>query len=314
MAKTFPHLFFIASVIGGLSTLFWLPPTVKAADFRLAPMLQEVTLHDEAEVQIEITVTNTTAVQETFNLQVIDFGSLDESGGVAFLGGDRTLETKYSLASWMKPEKQSVTLAPGASETLRLTIENTPSLSPGGHYGAVVFQSGSDSSKLVTNSIAIKQMIASLVFVKKVGGANPSLELQEVKRNKSWFYLDREIEIRFRNPGNVHVVPRGVVKIIDPIGNPRYRGIINEASALVLPESDRLFKLSLNPLGLSVLPGWYSFSVEYRFDGESEMRLWEERFFWWPPLAWLLLGALLLLIAGLSYWHRRKKTSLIVVP
>lgn len=283
------------------------PIEATASDFTLEPMLQEVVLGSEEQKEIEIVLTNTTSAVTTFYLKVIDFGSLDESGGIAFLGGSRTLESKYSLASWMKPEKQSVTLDPGASETLRLTVENTASLAPGGHYGAVVFQSGNDSPQSVTNTIAIQQMIASLVFVKKLGGADPLLNLREVKRDQNWFHIDREIEIRFHNPGNVHVVPRGTIKITDPIGKLRYRGVINEASSLVLPESERLYKISLDQLSRTILPGWYSFTLEYRFDGETGVKLWEDRFFLWPPLAWILLAFVLLLGAGIAHWYRRRK-------
>lgn len=273
-------------------------------------MLQEVTLNEEKEVRIEVTVTNTTEVIGTFQLHVFDFGSLDESGGVAFLGASNELETKYSLASWMRPEKDSVTLLPGKSETIPILIENRESLAPGGHYGAIVFESTDPAMPESPNTIAVNQMIASLVFVKKTGGAKPALELMNVEHHASLLTFSKEVIPRFHNPGNIHVVPRGRVEVLDPLGRLVYRGVLNEASSLVLPESFRLFPTTLLPVSQAFLPGKYTLRLQYRYEEETAFQMWEKQFILFPPLTSLLLLGIGGVISVYAWWKRRKKQLL----
>ena len=91
----------------------------------------------------------------------MDFGSLDASGGVAFLGASDNLAHKYALASWMRPEKDAVFLDAGETETLKIVIENRESLSPGGHYGAVLFQVSHDENIVESNVVAVNQLISA---------------------------------------------------------------------------------------------------------------------------------------------------------
>jgi hypothetical protein len=56
-----------------------------ATGFSLSPMFQTITLSDETSQEFSVTVSNDTTAVATFRLSVLDFGSLDESGGVAFL-------------------------------------------------------------------------------------------------------------------------------------------------------------------------------------------------------------------------------------
>jgi hypothetical protein len=155
--------------------MFLSPAQALAGDSGLTvtPVFQEVTLAtDETEARFSITLTNQTDGPLVLRPSVVDFGSLDESGGVAFLGASDNLVRKYSLASWMRPEKDIVSLAAGESEELRVVIENRESLSPGGHYGAVLFSIGNEESDTKENVVAVNQLLSVLVFAKKRGGRN----------------------------------------------------------------------------------------------------------------------------------------------
>jgi hypothetical protein len=125
------------SVLGALVPVF----CSASGGIVVEPAFQEVTFTNEASViPFRVTLRNDSAVPVTLRPSVVDFGSLDESGGVAFLGNAEELSRKYALASWMRPEKDVLSLGPGESEELEVTIENRESLSPGGHYGALLFQ------------------------------------------------------------------------------------------------------------------------------------------------------------------------------
>ncbi len=293
----------IASILIG-NTL--VPSWADAAGFTVTPMIQEVIL-DEGETgeMYLATVTNETENLATFELSVLDFGSLDESGGIAFLGATGELEEKYALASWIEPEASEVTLQSGETRSIKVRIENRENLSPGGHYGALIFKNTS-AARPDTPSVAINQIFASLVLVKKTGGAKYSLELASLEYADRWFRFERTIAPRFQNAGNVHVVPRGEVQVTDPIGRVVYRGILNEGSAIILPETFREYSLRLFSVERAFLPGYYSLDFSYRYDGRDEKTHWSKSFFYFPAFP-SLATVVIVLGAGLLIWFRRKK-------
>lgn len=288
-------------------------PDTSAAGFAVTPMIQEITLDEgERSKTSLVTVNNETEELATFELSVIDFGSLDESGGVAFLGATGDLEQKYALASWMQPEANEVTLGPGETRAIKVQIENRDNLSPGGHYGALIFRNVSTTRSDVPN-VAVNQVFSSLILVKKTGGAKYGLELASLSHPSPKPFFERLVTPRFRNSGNVHVVPRGEVRVTDPLGRLVYRGILNEGSTIILPETFREYPFRLFPVERAILPGYYSFDFSYRYDGRDEKESWSKRFFYFPPFSGISIGgAAMMLVAFL--WYRRRKKVHVLAP
>ncbi len=286
---------------------FLVPAWADAAGFTVTPMIQEVILDEgESGETYLATVTNETENLATFELSVLDFGSLDESGGIAFLGASGELGEKYALASWMQPEASEVTLQPGETRSIKVRIENRENLSPGGHYGALIFKNTSLAQPDVP-SVAINQIFSSLVLVKKTGGAKYSLELASLEHTDPWFRFERSVVPRFQNAGNVHVTPRGEVRVTDPIGQLVYRGVLNEGSAIILPETFREYPFKLFSVERAFLPGHYTFDFSYRYEGRDEKTLWSKRFLYFPPLSIFVVVSTLLLF-GIFIWRRWKKS------
>ncbi len=301
------------SFLSIFSILLVFPVSADAAGFTVSPMMQEVVLDEGETAETYVaTVANETEAIATFELSVIDFGSLDESGGVAFLGATGALEEKYTLASWMQPEASEMTLSPGETRSIRVRIENRESLSPGGHYGALIFKNTSLARPDVPN-VAINQIFSSLVLVKKTGGARYSLELASLEHADKWFRFERSVVPRFQNSGNVHLTPRGEVRVTDPLGRIVYRGVLNEGSAIILPETFREYPFKLFSVERAILPGYYSFDFSYRYDGQEEKTLWSKRFFYFPPFSGISIGgAAMMLVAFL--WYRRRKKVHVLAP
>jgi hypothetical protein len=202
-----------------------------------------------------------------FDISVVDFGSLDETGGVAFLtvNSDKS-ERKYALASWISLEKNTVTVEGGKSEKVKVTILNKDSLSPGGHYGAVLATVRSETMK-DQDVVGINQSLATLIYALKKGGEIPNLTFKSLVFDKNVFYFSKTVKLRFENSGNVHVVPRGKVEIKNNSGEIVAQGIINADSGKVLPESFRTMELPINRIKHWNWPGIYNMEVDYRYDG-----------------------------------------------
>jgi len=228
----------------------------------------------DASESFTLTLTNHTSSLQELHLTAHDFGSLNDTGGVLLEGSKaKSYSQKYGLTSWLTLGTDTVDLQPGESADVPVTVENRSSLQPGGHYGAVVASVNSLDDE-TSNHVVVNQQLLSLLFVKKLGGEHYELKLTGVEQNGNWFHLPNDIKLRFQNPGNVHVTPRGIVRLKSPTGKVLAQGIINSESAYILPETFRELYVPLTRVSSAPpLPGIYHIEVEYRYDGLSKAAL-----------------------------------------
>lgn len=274
--------------------------------FVISPAFQDVVIQDQqVRSQYELTLTNQGGADQLFRLSAVDFGSLDEAGGVAFLGTPANeLEHKYGLALWMKLDKDTVLVPAGKSLRMTVGIENRPSLAPGGHYGAVLATAVTDAGSAASEPrVGVKQVLSSLVLVTKQGGARTNLDLVLQTSKQSWWRLPGWVEHRFENTGNVHVVPRGTVEVRDPGGQVVARGALNEESGVILPESFRRYKAGLTSVANAWRPGQYALVTAYRYDGTQETKTVTTNFWYAGALiVWLVGLGTLAAVASLGWW------------
>ncbi|MEK7594955.1 MAG: hypothetical protein AAB436_04940 [Patescibacteria group bacterium] len=240
-----------------------------SSQITIVPFLQSVRVQaSEPTKTFDLTLTNKTAQTQNFHLSVLNFGTLNETGGLVFTGSNtKTLAKKYGIASWLRLSTNDLSLQPNQTATVQATIINDSSLSPGGHYGAVV-ASVNSSDVAGSNQVNVKQELSSLVFATKVGGEKYDLKLDSMRYESSWGRLPSSVTLRFKNTGNVQVVPRGIVKLISPRGRVISQGAINEASSYVLPETYRQIPVSLqNVAREGWWPKFYRLEIYYRYDG-----------------------------------------------
>jgi hypothetical protein len=282
---------------------------VKAQGLRgyyISPPFQNVKIDGGMkQVVTEIEIGNDTQDGQTFDLSVMDFGTLDEAGGVAFLAtGKSDYEKKYSLASWISLEKNRVEVAPGGREKIKITILNKESLSPGGHYGAVLLTvKGAEGQKA---QVTLVQSYATLFYVQKTGGEKPSLKFMGTEIKKIWWDLHQKVKLRFENNGNVHLIPRGKVVVKDLHGEEVSRSIINGESGLILPESFRQYQVETRPLGGWRWPGKYTFEVDYRYDGKDSFSTVNKDIFYFGREGVILASILALGSFGVMWFVVRK--------
>jgi len=241
-----------------------------AVGFSIVPFYQEINIEkDQAKAPFVLEVKNNTKQSAVFRVSVLDFGTLDETGGVAFLGSGDNL--KYSLASWVSLQNDTLLIEAGGTARVNGYVENRDSLSPGGHYGAIYLKN-EDKDGLLSQkqSVALDPSVASLLFVRKRGGEITELKLDSKNFKQNVFFLIDSVKLRFQNTGNVHIFPRGTIKITDPFDAVVKSGVINEQSAIILPETFRVFPTKLMELKKAIWPGVYKISISYRFDGKDD--------------------------------------------
>jgi len=256
----------------------------------VSPAFQQVAIPaGAAEQPINFSITNDKSTPQTVNLSVADFNTLNESGGLFFVGTNPTaLQKKYGLAKWVSLPANALTIAAKQTVPVKANILNLPTLTPGGHYGALMIELASGQSG--ANSVGVKPIASSLLFVTKMPDDTHHLRLDNVSFNSSLTSLPKNVSLRFYNDGNTHVVPRGVVKLVDPRGKLVSQGIINQNSGIILPATYRVYQVGLNQVSSSNAIGSYKLTVDFRFDGMSQFRSYQASFVY-VALVYLVLAA-----------------------
>lgn len=283
----------------------------KTKAITIEPFLQEVILEpSDASKSFSVMVTNNTPSKFSFNLTPVDFGTLNETGGIFFTGTESIkLSSKYGLANWIEIEQKNMVLEPGQKAQINVTFFNRTDLAPGGHYGAIFINSVNSQSGAGAN-VSLRQSISSLVLAVKRGGEKYDLGLDSINTNATWFKAPTSANLRFKNNGNTHTVPRGIVHVIGKKNAIFAKGVINEDSSYILPETYRQIPVELkNQMSYPLqLVRSHTVEVNYRYDGLDKFatKTYTIRWINWPFLAAILV----ILIAVIAFIYIKYPKSL----
>jgi hypothetical protein len=271
----------------------------------LTPFSQNITVNpDKPVTEFEFFITNNTKLRQSLFLSAVDFGNLDDTGGLIFAGTNNKLVNKYGLSNWLTLNQEQVVVKPGERIKVAGNIRNEPSLSPGGHYGAVL-ASTQPSSQQASNSVALKQTITTLVLATKTGGERYDMKLNSASIGGNFFGLPSRVTLDFQNTGNVHIIPRGSVTVLKEGSTVIRQGAINEDSNIVLPEISRNIYAYPHKTGsTSWLPiNSYVLKIDYRYEGldgfaSKSFTIWRAN-----PITFFLLVLVALGLGYLAFRH-----------
>jgi hypothetical protein len=269
----------------------------KTTAITITPFFQDIVIGGR-QPEFTVAVNNNTSSLYSFKARAVDFGSLNDTGGILFAGGQsQELSKKYGLTKWLKVDNPNQTLAAGQSVKIRFRVDNRPDLTPGGHYAAIVLNDVSKGKSKLSASVGFQNNLSSLIFAKKLEGANFSHQAKSLYDNHNLLTTASRAELAIQNTGNVHIVPRGEVKIIGPFNRQIARGAINEESSIILPGTTRTVSGLLNPISSAVLPGYYRTLADYRYEGGDKLKHVEIKYFYlgWPLT---LIASILLVWLG----------------
>ncbi len=272
----------------------------------VSPAFQMVSIPAGASQQpVTFTITNNQPVAQNLDFSVADFNTLNETGGLFFVGSNPTaLQKKYGLAKWVSLPASSVTIPAKQTYKLQAEILNLPDLAAGGHYGALMISINNGSLAGSGNQVGLHPIASSLLFVTKISGATYNLSLADVSFKHSWLSLPKTVSLNFQNTGNTHVTPRGEVTLVGPGNKLVSKGIINENSAVILPQLYRRFNIPLKKVSTGTSLGKYKLNVDFRFDGYAQFRGYQASF-WQVPL-WLPGAAGVIIILAVLWLASRK--------
>jgi hypothetical protein len=232
---------------------------------QVSPAFQEIVIDEtQNRVEGEFTLTNDTSNAQNFTVFAVDIKQFDAEGRVIL--SDRPLSgAAYSLADFVQLRTPDLSFGPGETRAVPFTILNTPGLSPGGHYAALVARA------TATSSASLQQVLpalSSFLLVRKQGGEQYHLSLiaSSLERQLFLWRVPAEIDLSFSNQGNVHVVPRGVIEVRDVFGRLTHKGTINQGSLYVFPGTQRRIAVDVAQVAWS----WPVMIAQVQISGRSD--------------------------------------------
>ncbi len=281
----------------------------KPSGITISPAFQQVSINSsESEHPVTFQLTNNERQAQTLKLSSADFNTLNESGGLLFVGTNPTkLQKKYGLAKWFNLPQDQVTIQPGETATFSASILNDSTMPAGGHYGALLVQLLQPNSAHTSTNVQLHPVASSLLFVTKIGGDTYKLSLADVSIKRTFFSLPSTVSLRFRNSGNTHLIPRGVVTVTDSKNKVIRKGIINDNSGIILPETYRQYNVPLTHVTPAKLFAKYKLRVDFRIDGADSFRSYQTSMYVISPALIIVIIIILLMLFILLYdWLIKK--------
>lgn len=214
----------------------------------VAPAFIDVTLAQPGEEKkIPITYINHSDRSVRLQLLTIDLKQKDSNGIPSFINESGN-SLSYSLSSFLRLETESVNVDPNEKRIVNVSALNRENLSPGGHYAAIIARVTSDEP--TAGKTTVLPSVSTTILLRKSGGESFNLSLKSSNWPSGWFVFGYPsvVSLEFQNEGNIHLIPYGRVEINDLFGRMLYKGVINENSLYVFPETRRFITANLRPI------------------------------------------------------------------
>lgn len=273
----------------------------------ISPAYQEVIFEQqEHEQSATFQLTNHTNQPVELEFQIIPYSVADYVGSLSFY--NPTLNEALGTVNYVQFSTNQVVIEPGKTAEIPFVIENRASLSPGGHYVAIVCRMKASES-VEDGSQQILPAVSSLLLIRKKDGEQVNLSLKDVDlKSQSLFSVPSRMLFTFENQGNVHVIPRGTVSITDSFGRGIAEASVNENSSYVMPGTRRVIPISLHQTQFTLPISFLTVEVQGYAQGHEARFSYSSSFFYLSPYM-LLLFLIIAGITGLLIWRRRQRDS-----
>ncbi len=236
-----------------------------------------------------ITVVNNNSSEIDVYLQLADFFGREE-GGVDFkfraepVTGDQSEEetAPFSLYRWIDIERGPIKIPAQQSKKMPFVIKVPVDAEPGGHYGAIL-TGNKPPEKTEGTAIKISSLVATLLLIEVKGDVREAGDIREFSTAKT-VYRQPEVgfTLRFANKGNIHLQPRGDIKVTNFFGKEKAVIPINHQSDFgnVLPESTRKYTYQWQGEKGLLSMGRYQAEVVLTYGKEAKQSSSRALFFW----------------------------------
>ena len=209
------------------------------------------------------------------------------------------------LAQNVKLSVSSFVIQPYASQSIKVTVTNTDTLGPGGHYGMLIFtQRFSGSSQL-----ALRAAASVSLFAVKADGEKQALRAA-IKSTNGWlFKLPTTMNVEFANAGNIHVIPRASADMYGASGLLYAHGIANIESYTLFPDEKMISHVEFTSLASTWKPQRVTLQLTYRASGSDSTQSVTKIIWYVPPTVLLLFPLLYILFRAYRFFRKRYRSK-----
>ena len=203
---------YLSSIAFFAAGLFLLLSPRAAHALTLTPIRFEISGDPGQTLVEQVTLTNELKTSETYYLSFENFEAEGETGSPTFV------PATDDLGTWMNAP-DSVTLTPGESTNVPVTIAIPKDAEPGGHFAGVFW--GTTPKVDAGGQVAVSAKTGVLVLLSVSGNITENGGILEfATNNKQTFYTSLPVDFyyRFENGGSDRIKPTGSIFIKDTIG------------------------------------------------------------------------------------------------
>jgi len=273
-----------------------------AASLTLQPAVVEDNASPGQIYKFTLTATNDSNSTQTYYLQSQDISGLDDSGHPIFAQPGQQ-PTGYELSSWVRLPASSVTLGPGESQAVTVSVDVPQNASPGAHFAGVFFDVLPPQEQ--TTGAGVGYNVGAVVSLTIAGNVVEDASLREFSTDKFIYSVpDVTFAAKIDNSGNTLVRPNGIIQIHNMLGKDVATINVNSTGGAVFPGSSRTYSVEWKGGGLSF--GRYEAVASLAYGDQARHTLTTTTSFWVLPLNLIgsVVGVLLVVVLGLWFFMR----------
>ncbi len=257
----------------------------------------------------EFKVTNLSGEEKTYFLFVKDITGVRDGGSPVY-AEENAEKTGYEISEWVQLGATELTLAPGAEQTIPITINVPTTATPGSHFGGVFVSLEPPRMRSVGAAVGFE--VANIVSIRISGDALESVQIRSFATDK-YIYGAPQVEFSatIQNKGNVLERPYGPLEVMNMFGEKVATITFNEQLGGVFPQTTRDFKVTWKDTGTAFGRYEARLSLVYGEDGRQMNTVSSELSFWvlpWNIIKPALIVLFILLVAvyvGVRLYIRR---------
>ncbi len=288
---------FLAVLLAGSHSAF----AQNAAGITVTPVTDTFNIAAGQTVTRTVRVINPVTRALTLYPRILDFHTDNEDGQPRFYS-IKEKSSPYAMSTWASFSKPFLRIEPNEEERFDVTITAPDNVDPGGHYAAVLFSTEEPKLEEDASQIGVVGLVGTLLLATVPGAVDQRLILQDFTGPRFLISPPANFSTLFSNLGNVHLAPKGEIKIRNWSGDVTTTLKINEGAGNVLPESRRRFENSWQ-FSWKAFGKYTATAVAYY--GTPEQQITATRSFFVLPL-WLII-TIIALVLVLTAWITRRR-------
>lgn len=265
----------------------------------VSPTIFDMSANPTQDWSSSVRVINSNPYEIKVFADVVNFAPKGERGQGKFLPVIDTETQGQTVAEWVDITKEAIVIPPEQTVEVPFSIKVPETAPPGGHFAALLI--GTKPPEGVEGMIGVEtsQVVTTLLFLKVTGDVIEDGSIRSFRTEKSLVEKpEATFELRFENKGNVHLLPRGDIKILNMWGQERGLIPINSTTMFgtVLPDSVRNYSFTWKGEWSLADMGRYTAIATLGYGEEQKQFSSSKIAFWVIPFK--ALGLVLLILIG----------------